>query len=230
MNTDTSLINQDFTVEELFGRVYDSMNDLVHYLAIQYSEGTPEVLMEKDELVGELYMELWKGTCYYHKRHLPEEQMRAVLKVMLSNRIAELRYRYFRTHRAVSQVNISIDITIDGVFSSESMDDYDPFQDLVSGYGGDPADLFDSAENVQCIRSRLTVNARQVFDAVVYGNEQLALHIWLSAVRSNNVYKTDRNVKMKPWHLASALCIPEQEAVASINEIKHVVEEVYCEY
>jgi len=45
---DASLISYG-TVEELFGLVYDNLNDLVHYLALRYSNDSPEILMDKDE-------------------------------------------------------------------------------------------------------------------------------------------------------------------------------------
>lgn len=233
-SNDASLINQkNLTIEELFGVVYDELNDLVHYLAIRYSETATEVLMEKDEIVGELYEELWKGCLYYQKRNLPIKQMLTVLKVMLSNRVAELRYKYYRTHRKIGQLNISIDIY--AVDDSEAMNveeslNYDPMQDLVSTFAIDPASIYDSQELLSIIRKALDEVAQQIFDALIYGNEQLALHVWLSSVRSSEVNKSDRPAKLKPYHIASALCLPEVEVKLAMKTIKQIVIEVTDEF
>lgn len=223
---DTSLI----TLEEVFGVVYDELNDLVHYLAIRYSQGATEILMGKDEIVGELYEELWKGCAYYHKRNLPIQQMLAVLKVMLSNRVAELRYKYYSTHRKISQLNISIDVTVNDDVSAydmyENMDSYDPLQDLISTDVNDPAAIYDSLELVNSVRLQLNSIAKQVFDAVIYGHEQLTLHVWLSSVRSKSVYKSNRPIKIKPYHIASALCLTEPEVKVAMKSINSVMNEV----
>jgi len=233
--TDTSLITQK-TLDELFGIVYDQLNDLVHYLAIRYSQTTSEVLMEKDEIVGELYLELWKGCLHYHHKNaeMTVEQLLSVLKVMLSNRISELKYRYFTTHRKVGQLNVTIEIFVDiehpthrGSMSIDVMDNFDPAQSLAPTGLQDPAVLFDSSENVRTVRAMLDSIAKQVFDACVYGHEQLALHVWLSSIRANAVYKTDRSVTIKPYHIASALCMPEESVKIAICNISNAVEEVY---
>lgn len=231
--SNASLINQ-YTVEELFGIVYDQLNDLVHYLAIRYSQTTQEVLMEKDEIVGELYMEMWKGCLHYKDHDMNIEQLLAVLKVMLSNRVSELKYRYFTTHRKIGQLNVTIEIFVDqehektrGAMSIDAMDNFDPAQSLAPSGLQDPAVLFDSSENVKLVRSMLDNISKEVFDACIYGHEQLALHVWLSAVRANAVYKTDRDVKIKPYHIASALCMPEDSVKLAIQNISNAVEEVY---
>jgi len=220
----TSLINQ-YTVSELFGLVYDELNGLVHYLALRYSQSTTEILMDKDEIVGELYLELWKGVQYYHERGLPLPQMISVVKVMLSNRIAELKYRYYKTHRRISQLNISIDVTINGIDVDERLD-INPSQEFAPTGLSDPADIFDSVDYVNTVRARLDIRTQEVFDAVVYGHEQLMIHVWLSSVRANAAYKTNRNTRIKPYHIASALCRPEDEVKVAMQTISAVMEEV----
>lgn len=210
-------------MDVLFEEVLERLDKLVHYLAFRYSNDTPEILMEKDELVGELYEELWKGVMYYREKNLPIDAMVAVLKVMMNNRLAELQYRYFKTHREISQLNLSLDVTIT----------FDGYEEGTSGYGItnalfdinaiDPARIIDSADYVTRTRCLLSPVATEVFDAVVYGNEQLALLVWLTSVRAMNVYANPGTVKLKPRHLADALCITEHEANKAIKEIKTVV-------
>jgi hypothetical protein len=231
-NTKASLIVKNIPIEELFGLVYDELNDLVHYLAIRYSDGNSEVLMEKDEIVGELYTEVWKGCLYYHKKAMKLEAFLALLKVMLTNRIAELRYRYFKTHRKASQFNISIDVYINSEYIeydnswNEERLNCSPVQDLITTVGIDPADIMESEDFIYNVRQLLDSTAQEVFDALVYGNELLTMHVWLSAVRANNVYKSSGSAKIKPYHIASALCKTEVEVKVALKQISKTVHEV----
>jgi len=160
---------------------------------------------------------------------LPVNQILSVMKVMLSNRIAELRYRYFRTHRKQGQLNISINITIDGVDLEDRIDNFDPMQSLVTTVGADPADLLESKELVVDVRSRLDPVAQEVFDVYLYGNKQLELHVWLSAMRLGAVNSHNTRIQIRPHHIASALCITELEVKLAIKSIKNIVSEVCYE-
>ena len=78
-----------------FEEVYEALERFVHHLALQKANGA--VLMDRDELTGELFEEMVKG--YNHYGHLPKGQLLAVIRKMMDNRIAELTYKYYLTHR-----------------------------------------------------------------------------------------------------------------------------------
>lgn len=201
----------DFVMEEL--------GKLVYYLASRYDSGD-QVLMEKDEIVGELYYELAKGMEYY--KHLDKKDLLAVLKTMLSNRISELKYKYFVTHRKEGTYAISIDILVqsidDGVSDAHNLIK-DPSQDVEG--------VLISKDIVMEVRDQLQPVTQIIFDAIVYGHDRLSWMVWLSAVRAAFVYKTGGTAKMHPWHIADALCIPVDQVKDSMAEIKEVVHEVY---
>ena len=208
-----------------FDNIYKKLNKLIHYLAYSYSISTSEILMEYDEIVGELYIELWKGYKYYTAKELEGNKLVAVLNVMLNNRIKELQYRYFVTHRKYAQTNLSLDFTFDDVDNNE----YQPVicNTLIDNVPQNPLDKLLADEKLECCREMLDDNVRDVFDAVVYGHEQLALLVWLSGLRAKKNFRNPGTVKMKPRHVAAALHISVKEAKKSLSIIRETVEVFY---
>lgn len=188
--------------------VYVEMEKFIHYLAGRNSS----MVVEYDDIVQELMVELVKGVQAYPS--LQREQLKAVLRKMMDNRIAELRYRYYVTHRKQELFNISIDMEInvgDSIY---------PFEELLEG-GDDPAVLYESKERVMQLRNMLSLTAQQVFDSLIFGNNQIAMLAWLSAIRAKYIFGS-RVVRVRPWHIADALCLEEKEVKAAIREIKSV--------
>lgn len=215
--------------KEVCDFVMEKLDNLVHYLAGRYNS-VYQVLMEEDEIVGELYYELVKGMDHYS--HLNKEKLLIVLKTMLNNRIGELKYKYFVTHRKAGAYAISIDVLIERVDGDRSIDvDRELPLDIAATACEDPEqdveNLLISKEVVEGVKRQLTPEAQYVFDAIIYGHERLSWMVWFSAVRAAFVYKTGGTAKMQPWHIADALCVPVDQVKSSMAEIKKVVEEVY---
>ena len=76
--------------------VYKALYKFV--LKVCWEKGDPNnIMMDGDELFGELLEEIAKGLKHY--ADLPYNQKLAVIRSMLDNRVAELRYKYYVTHR-----------------------------------------------------------------------------------------------------------------------------------
>jgi hypothetical protein len=208
--------------------VYDEIAKFIRYLASRYA-GSYQILMEYDELIAELNLEFVKGIQAYGNR--PMGELKAILRRMMDNRIAELRYRYYRTHRRAEVEIISLEMEVGGGDVSHisqlvqtNTDEGTPVEELIEG-NPDSSYLYDSKERVAATRALLSPNTVKVFDAIVYGNKQLAAVMHLSCQRSAVIFKS-ANVKLKPWHVADALCMEEREVKAAFREIKQAYAEV----
>lgn len=206
---------------------YYELEKFVHYLAGRHANGN--VMMSYDEIVGELLVELVKGVRHYS--NLEMNKLKAVIRRMMDNRISELKYRFFSTHRNAENYVISLNLEV-ATRNADALDYIDdansgvtPVEELIEDVGSDPANLYESKERVTLTRERLSPVARDVFDSVVYGNNMLSTIMLLAAVRSTYIYKS-RVVTIKPWHIADALHMDEQEVKIALKEIKEVYSEV----
>ena len=193
-------------IADKFSVIEADMIPFVHYLAARNAGDS--ILMEYDELVGELYLELVKGVQYYADKNLSNDQLKAVLRKILDNRISELRYRYYVTHRAAAMSALSL--SDDGC-------------EFISADDPTPDQVYASKELVESVRAALSETAQQVFDAVVLGaSDMLGTLVWLSCVRANTVHANSKAV-MKYWHVASALGLEENDVRQAFKEIKAVM-------
>lgn len=198
------------------------MEKFVHFLAGR----NIGMAVEYDDMVQELMLELVKGVQAYP--NLPHDQLAAVLRRMMDNRVSELRYRYHVTHRKYAEYDISLSIEVStrdvkkltGFSKQSDAESAVPMEELISG-GEDPARVYDSKERVLSIRSELTPIAKKVFDSLISGNNMLAMIVWLSAMRSS-VVSGHRTVRVRPWHIADALHMDEKEVKEALKEIKRV--------
>lgn len=221
--TDEEICERKFSsVEE---EVVCRLEKFVHYLAGK--NVGPQ--LEYDDLVGELMLELAKGLKAYPD--LPVEQLMAVLRKMMDNRISELKYKFYLTSRKDALYTISLSIEVGATdikdvrpYSKEVAEGH-PVEELIQEQGSDPADIYESKERVMAVRSQLSPSAKRVFDAIVKGNQQLAKLVWLSAIRSGYIFKS-RAAKMRSWHVADALQMDEREVKRALKEIKTVYREV----
>jgi hypothetical protein len=202
MNTSSEMPNSKFSKVE---QVYEDLERFAHWLA-HNNEDVDNIMMSHDEIFSELMVELVKGVQKYES--LPDGQIRAVVRRMMDNRISELRYRFYKTHRVAAKLTISIDVHISAKISS-----------------GSPEALKDSFERVTATRDLLSNKSQQVFDAVIYGNDMLSTLVWLSGVRASAV-GIGGTVKMRPWHVADAINLSEREVRLAYREIKHAYREV----
>src|SRR3990167_8635608 len=78
--------------DKLCSEVYDDLVKFVKWLASSNHDDS-NIMMDYDEIVGELMLELVKGVAHY--KHLERKKLLAVIKRMMDNRISELRYKYY---------------------------------------------------------------------------------------------------------------------------------------
>lgn len=196
------------------------MIDLIKFakfLASQ-SQDDRQVLMEYDELVGELLFEVSKGLKYYGDKS-PDDLKNAVMS-MMRNRLGELKYRYFLTHRRVEKLHISIDIQVDS-----ADDDGAELGEIITDEQPTPESWVLSRERVEATRSLLSAKAQQVFDAIVQGDQKLSLLVWLSMMRAKAMHKTS-TAKMRAIHVADALGMSEPDVHRAYKEIRKAYLEV----
>jgi hypothetical protein len=202
-----------------FDEVYEALEKFVHYLAHTKANGA--ALMDHDEISGELFEELVKGYARYG--HLPEGELLAVIRRMMDNRIAELTYKYYLTHRGLAVNALSLSFGSDGRRSDSWM------QNVVwtsDNNACNVTELLGSSERVIDTLGSLSYNARKVFLAVLYGCPGLEKQIKLAGLRASFVYKGNGTVKVKPWHVAEALVMDEEVVKKAFKEIKSVYAEV----
>jgi len=210
------------------GEAFDRISKFVYYLAGRNcSNQVP--LMDFDEVVGELLEEIAKGLKRYSDK--PMEELLAILRKMCDNRIAELKYKYCVTHR--KEAIVAFPITVIDLGSSEE-EKYggkeSPGYSWVMRNATSVADEYDSMVRVTETRWRLSPAARDVFDAVVYGDQNLGVQIELSGMRATNVYKSGGTINIKPWHIANALCMPIGDVKEAYAEIRKAYKEVREEW
>lgn len=205
--------------------IYNELERFVLWMANRNGSDV-DVLMESDELVGELLLEMAKGLRTYS--HLPKDQKKAVIRKMMDNRISEIRHRVFGTHRRLGLSPIRLDQETDLADATGIQDGayrqhgHFVVEELVEEEGSDP---YESIENVSLTRQLLSENAKKVFDAVIYGNERLGNLARLSGKRHEAVFGTDR-VRIKTWQIADSLLMEPRQVRRAIREIRRAYSEV----
>jgi hypothetical protein len=207
-------------VEEDDEKVLKALYRLI--VKISYDAGDPNnIMMDADELFGELLEEVAKGLKAY--KNLPHEQKLAVIRRMMDNRVSELRYRYYKTHRKQHNTDLSIEAH---QFDGDDNDRYElegdiSVTDVLSHASADnPVDLVASAERVEMTRILLSPKAKKVFDCLIStNNPRLSSLLYLQAMRSTAV-GTAKNLAIKPHMIADALMMDVSEVSKCFNEIK----------
>lgn len=211
--------------------VYYELEKFVFYLA-STNQDPDNVMLEYDEIVGELLMEMAKGIKYYE--NLPKDQLLAVIRRMMDNRISELKFRYYVSGRRIPvKLTISLDVEIgDGAtgntvvnYRSLSSDSNSKAVHEVVSDEMNVEQISDSINRVEEVRSRLSEIAGMVFDSVVFGNIQLNDVMLLAAIRAATVFKSKKTV-IKPRHVADALMLTEKDVRKAFKEIRMVYAEV----
>ena len=188
--------------------LYSELEDFMHWIAWKNVDDN-NVMMNHDDIFGELQIEFVKSLKHYG--HLPKKQFINVTKRMIDNRIAELRYKYYKTHRGLAANMLSID------------DDF--IEDLLP-------DIFDLEAYVELedfvedIRDRMRGLDLEIFDILYYGDERMTELLKLVGMRSSYVYSGRGTIRRKAWHIADILAISISEVKASISHIEVVVRSV----
>ena len=195
---------EDMATDKL--SIYNELKAFVYWLAHNNCNGNV-TLMEFEEVAGELFLEVAKGLEHYS--HIPADEQVKVIKRMLDNRLGELKYRHYCTHRKEGLNALSID--------NHGDDENEETLNIRSE--ADTETLCESSARVTDTRSLLSPTAQKVFDAIIYGHEDLQIQIWLSTLRASAVYKTHK-VQMRSWHIADALKMDERKVRAAMAEIR----------
>lgn len=202
--------------------IVDLLRRFVYYLANEASRGHTTPLMSPDEIIGELMYEIAKGIKVY--RDKPLDELLLLLKRMCDNRVSELRYRYYVTHRKAATASYTISVCF---LDRDTCDDHE----FVGGYQDYSfGEILASRWRVDETRRRLSQSAKQVFDAVVYGNTNIGDQIYLSGMRSSQVFKNGGSVRLKLRHVAEGLCMDLVDVRQCFGEIRRVYGEVCSEY
>jgi hypothetical protein len=171
-------------------------------------------MMAYDELLGDLTEELLKGLAYYADK--PDNELEAAVRQVLLNRIGELKHKHYNTHRKAQNHSLSLDAELDGDLTvGESVED-DTSR---------PERILDSRDRVINTRNKLSSQAREVFDAVIFGDDRLNVQIQMGIMRSNAIFKEPK-IYLKSWQIADALNFTDQEVKVAFREIQRAYAEV----
>ena len=206
----SSKFSDSVDANTLIEDLWDDIHRFIRYLAAKNATG--EILMDEDEISGELMLELVKGVQYYADRKMSRSAMLAVLRKMMDNRIAELRHRYYGTHRKSAASNISLDDTYGG--------SDDPISEIIPD-DFDVEEYTDSGIYVNEVRVRLSPIARIVFDTIVEdSDDRLGAFIRLATVRRRTV---SGSVKITQSMVANASIISIREVRRAYDEIVNTI-------
>ena len=182
--------------------VIEDLMKFVCYLAHANENDRGSVIgMEFDDIFQELQEELVKGLNYYRDKNLTDSQLKAVLRRILDNRIAELKYKYYVTHRKAVTVQVSIDVEIVSAVTS-------PVHN--------PEIVYESGERVLATRDKLSSLAREVFDAIVV----------LDNPEVTSMLSTNMDKKIRFRDIALVLGMTECNVKKAFLEIRNAYSEV----
>ncbi|KKK54828.1 hypothetical protein LCGC14_3080760 [marine sediment metagenome] len=218
-NDDNNVDDELILEQPKFSMVDDERGEQTYVRLVKFAywlagnnQNQHSVMLNFDEIVGELLLELAKGLQHYED--LPDDELDAVIRRMMDNLISELKYRFYKTHRKVELE--------DNEFWS--WDDCSEWENSVEG-SPDAEDIALSKQRVKDTRDKLSPISKSVFDALIFGNKRLNVELKLSNKRANSVYKNHK-VRVRPHHVADALLISEKQVIKSYNEIREVYQEV----
>ena len=206
--------------------VLERISKFVHWLAKRCADdATP--LMDVEEVVGELFYEVSKGMRYYEDR--PLNELLALLRKMCDNRVAELKYRYYKTHRVAARFSVSLDVLDDSERGDNTVYKHPGYRTHVQ-VEDDTANtvaLVGSALRVQETRRRLSPIGQQVFDVVIMGTDgRVAAQILLAGMRASSVFQRG-SVRIKPRHVSEAIPeLSEKDVKIAFAEIRAAYREV----
>lgn len=174
-----------------FQTLYDGIIRYVKWLAGHRS--SDHILMQPDELEGELLYECWKGWLHYGERDLTEGELKAIVRKMMDNRIGELYARYYHTHRKHEAHLLDIDdedvLIVNTDLSMENS----------------AATYVDSCERFAMFVSSLTDDEYDVVRAVLQPDFRIYQQVMLESWRKKFVYNGREVITITPNMVANAL-------------------------
>lgn len=214
-----------------FEELYEHLEKFVHYLSHEKANGA--FLMDAEEIAGELFVEMVRG--YQQYGHLPEGELLAVVRKMMDNKISDLVYRYYVTHRKHNNSAFSLSSgSVDRGYKVDNSNRGEALDQLLyrATWTSCPApsnleEIIDSKERVDETFEALSKSARRVLFALLYGCPGVTSQVELSGKRASHIFKVpNRPVKIKPWHVAEALDMEETEVRRAFLEIREAYEEI----
>jgi len=193
---------QDIKFSSIDDKLFEDLQGLVNWFASRNTNPN-NVMMSFDDIKQELEIELVKGIRYYQDKPIGERKK--LLKTMLDHRVQELRYRYYKTHRAAENGRVCIDDI------EVSADEY--------------ATEYDSKAFIEDLKSRLSPTSREVLDAMLVPNDIIGNTLSLAALRNSKQRKhRARNpwYIIRPWHVAEALGLDLKTCKLCFKEIRTV--------
>jgi len=207
--------NSEVAVQNI-EEIITGMKKFVFYLAHQNQDDL--IGMEFDDIVQELQIELIKGVNYYAGKNMNINQLHAVLRRMLDNRISELKYRYYVTYRKNFKIQVSIDIELDEHNGTmrQNPEKLLILKNLTAHE--DISEKCESSDRVCATRKKLSPISKRIFDAIILSDDEI--------IRSIHNPNADKHLK---YHkVAEALGISERIVKSSFLEIRNAYKEV-CE-
>jgi hypothetical protein len=175
--------------------LYDALRQHISKLASATKSST-QVLMERDEIVGELSCELVKGWLYYKDRELPDNELLAVVCRMLQNRLAELQTMHYYTHRKAAGLSRSVDDSGFDVADPATVEDY-----------------VESAYRVARFFESLSIQESAVVRSLLGDDRRIRQQLIIRNMRRSFVFK-NTVIKYDYKLVADALHMPHSEARA----------------
>ncbi len=167
-----------------FQQFYISIEKYVWWLANRSC--SDHILMMRDEIASELFLELWKSWARYGERDdINESQLKALTIKILNNRVAELKYRFYVTHRSAEQY----------------VADYDDLSDVLC----DELPIFDGRWDRFIVS--LSPSEMAVVVAIVTDDSRVSQQIMLKGWRNAVVYLNGGTVTITPRLMSEALHI-----------------------
>lgn len=202
--------------------LYDELLPYAERLAYtRFHDYDADICASTDDVIAELLEELVKSFKYY--QHLPYIEIVKKTKVVMRNRVGELKHKYYNTYRGMSVNNISLDQ--ENYVNDMEMSD---LHDIVPDDGIGLIDDFEGSEFWQEFLSRISDSAREVVGVLMHPSPRLTWIMGLVNARSNFVNKGGcTHLIIKPMHVADALLKDEDEIWNAYHEITNIIQEMY---
>ena len=165
--------------------LYEALDAYVHWLAYRREVST-HVLLRRDELEGELYLEIVRGWVIYAPKKLQGDELLAVVRKMMDNRITTLYRKYMLTHREAELHVVCVDDVL-RLSSDRNTEAY-----------------VDSREKVAAFFDLLLTDERAVVDALLGDDVRVWQQLLLRTMRKAFVFN-DYTVRITSDVVADAL-------------------------
>lgn len=184
--------------------LYSELEDFMHWLAWGNVDEN-KAMMNHDDIFGELQVEFVKSLNVYGD--LPQDEFIKVTKRMFDNRISELKYKYYQTHRGIPGTFVSLHDLFHGGFDGGfNLEKYAQSRDFVSK-----------------VRNELSDETLEIFDMIIFGDDRLGELLRLCGMRASHVYTSRGTIRIKTWHIADVMMISVGEARKHLSHIEEIV-------